>query len=45
MRTVQTATQYFSYMHIFAMVSIEQIVLEMVKVPLNGQLQDRKPVR
>lgn len=29
-------------MHIFAMVITEQIVLEMVKVPHNGQLQDRK---
>lgn len=45
MRIVQTDTKYFSYMHSFAMVIIEQIVLEMVKVPHNGKLQDRKPVR
>lgn len=45
MRTVQTDKQYFSYKLIFAMVVTDQIVLEMVKVPQNGQLQDRKPVR
>lgn len=45
MRTVQTDKQYFSYMHIFAVVVTGQIILETVKVPQNGQLQDRKPVR
>lgn len=43
LRTVQTGTQYFCYMHILAMVITEQIVLEMMQVPHKGQLQVRKP--
>lgn len=45
MRTVQTDTLYFSYINIFAVVITDQIVLEMMKVPQNGQLEDRKPAR